>query len=37
MICTPQQILIRMKKKMGGTCRTYEGEEKCMHGFGEEI
>lgn len=24
------------KNEMCGACRTYEGEEKCIEGFGEE-
>jgi hypothetical protein len=25
------------KNAMGGTCSTYEGEDRCIQGFGEEI
>jgi hypothetical protein len=40
MICTLTQYYSgdQMKKnEMGGACRAYGGEERCIHGFGGEI
>jgi hypothetical protein len=39
MICTTKYFRgDRMKKnEMGGACRMYGGEERCIQGFGTEI
>jgi len=39
MICIPQQILScdQIKKdEIGRACSTYQGEERCIQGFGGE-
>ena len=39
MICTPPQILFcdQIKKnEMGGVCKTYGAEERCIQDFGGE-
>jgi len=40
-MCIPHQILLgfyQMKKnEMGGSYSIYGGQERCIHGFGEEL
>jgi len=39
MICTSHLILFSVKiekNEVGGACNVYEGEERCIQGFGGE-